>query len=73
MSSGIILTESNAEDVATWCGGLAVVQHDALDNDRTTAGVNVPTKEGVQRAQVGDLIVREGDGTFRIEKESQWK
>jgi hypothetical protein len=68
MSSGIILTEANAEDLAVWCGGRAVVQHDALDNDRTTAGVNVPTKQGVQRAQVGDLIVRQNDGTFRIEK-----
>lgn len=62
------LGESNAEAVAEWCGGRAVVQHNALDLSLTTPGVNVLTKNGVERAQVGDTIVCENDGSYRIER-----
>jgi len=63
-----MLTENNAESIAEWCGGRAVVQHNALDYDLTTPGVNVPVGDEVQRAQVGDTVIRNHDGSFRIEK-----
>lgn len=70
MSTGIILREDNADKIAEWCGGLLVVQHDALDYEKTTPGVNILTENGVERAQVGDLIVRE-HGTFRIVRQKE--
>jgi hypothetical protein len=62
------LTEDNAQEVAQWCGGRAVIQHDALDHDVTTPGVNVPVGDSVQRAQVGDMVIRNDDGSFQIFK-----
>lgn len=63
-----MLTAHNADFIAKWCRGRAVVQHDALDESSTTTGVNVPVGDGVQRAQVGDMVIREHDGSFRIHK-----
>lgn len=62
------LGENNAEAIAEWCGGKAVVQHNALDLTLTSHAVNVLTKNGVERAQLGDTIVCENDGTYRIER-----
>lgn len=65
------LTRMNAEQIAEWCGGRAVVQHDALDHDLTTPGVNVPVGDEVQRAQVGDMVIRQHDGSFRIARPNE--
>lgn len=67
-SEARILTRDNAEFIAHWCGGRAVIQEDALDSSLTTPGVNVPTADGVQRAQVGDMVIRNHDGSYRIHK-----
>ena len=64
-----IITYTNAEEVADWCGGRSVVQHDALDHEATITGVNVPTRDNVQRASVGDMVIRNHDGSFSILKE----
>ena len=63
------LTEGNAEEIASWCGGRAVVQHNAIEYDQTTTGVNVQTPQGVKRAQVGDKVIRYHDGSFQIERQ----
>lgn len=68
MTLGRVLTADNAEEMAAWCGGRAVVQHDALDDASTTTGVNVPVGDRVERAQVGDMVIRDNDGSFRILK-----
>lgn len=60
------LTEKNAEELAQWCGGRLVNEHHALDHSETTPGINVPVAGGVQRASVGDTIVRKNDGTFTV-------
>jgi hypothetical protein len=62
------LTEDNAEELAAWCGGRAVVTHDALDRSKTSPGINVPCGEDVERAMVGDMIIRNDDGSFRVFK-----
>jgi hypothetical protein len=63
-----MLMEQNADDIAHWCGGRVVVQHDALDDSITTHAVNVPTIPGiVERAQPGDII-RLHDGCFSVHK-----
>lgn len=63
------LTRSNADEIAEWCGGRRVVQHDALDDSTTFPAVNVPVGDEVERAQLGDVIIRNPDGTFRIDRQ----
>lgn len=62
------LTENNAEELAHWCGGRLVREHDALDHSKSTPGINVPVGNDVQRASVGDTIIRKNDGKFEIFK-----
>lgn len=62
------LTERNAAELADWCGGRLVTEHDALDGSKTFPGINVPTKDGVERASVGDTLIHKSDGTFEIYK-----
>lgn len=63
------LTANNALEIAEWCGGRRVVQHDALDESVTFPAVNVPVGNEVERAQVGDVIIQNPDGTFRIHRQ----
>lgn len=64
------LTENNAAELADWCGGRLVMEHDALDDDKTSPGINVLVDGDVRRASVGDTLICKNDGTFRIIKTS---
>lgn len=66
-----MLTPLNADEIAEWCGGRAVMQHNALEHDLTTPGVNVLVGDEVKRAQVGDTVIRGHDGTFRIDRSTR--
>lgn len=68
-SQGWIVSETNAEQIAAWCGGRAVVQHDALDPDKLIPGVNVPVGDKVERAMIGDIVIRKNDGSYEIVKQ----
>jgi hypothetical protein len=68
VSEGRILTHGNGWELASWCGGGLVTEHDALDESKTSPGINVPVGDGVQRASLGDTIIRKHDGTFEIFK-----
>jgi hypothetical protein len=70
-SEGRIVTGSNTAEIAAWCGGRQVVQHDALDHDKITYGINVPVGDEVERASEGDMVIRNHDGSFRIHKQ-EW-
>lgn len=59
-----LLTPDNAEAVAVWCGGVSVIEHDALRHEITFVAVNVPTALGMARAQEGDWVVRRVTGDF---------
>lgn len=67
------LTQLNVEAVAVWCGGVSVVEHDAFNHETTFAAINVPTIEGMVRAQEGDWVVRDPQGHFYVEKDSIFK
>lgn len=58
------LTPENAEAVSVWCGGVLVMEHDALRHEVTFVAINVPTALGVRRAQEGDWIIRRTTGDF---------
>jgi hypothetical protein len=68
-SQARILTNDNGRELAHWCGGRLVAEHDALDDSKTSPGINVPVGNDVQRASVGDTIIRKHDGTFEIFKQ----
>jgi hypothetical protein len=63
-----VLTRANAEELTQWCGGLPVVEHDALDHEKTFPAINVPYGDGAKRASLGDTIVRMHDGSFEVFK-----
>lgn len=60
------LTAENAAALERWCGGKLVTEYDALDPTKTSPGINVPVGDGVERASVGDTLIRKNDGTFEI-------
>lgn len=62
------LTEKNAVELAHWCGGRLVKEVDAIDSAKSSPGINVPTRDGVERARVGDILIRTSDGKFDIVK-----
>jgi hypothetical protein len=61
-----VLTASNADELAEWCEGQKVIEHDALDRNKTSPGINLLCGSEVKRASVGDTIIRRNDGTFAI-------
>lgn len=67
-SEAKILTSENAVDLAKWCRGRIVTEEDAISPSITTPGINVPVKDGVHRASVGDTIIHNSDGTFSVYK-----
>jgi hypothetical protein len=70
-SEGRIVTENTVHDIAQWCGGRVVIQHDALDHEKTVPAVNVPVKNEVHRASIGDVVIQNHDGSFQIHK-TEW-
>jgi len=66
------LTVNNSVELALWCGGLRIMQFDALDDSKPAIpAVNVPTDNGVQRAHIGDTIIQNPDGSFQIQKRTE--
>ena len=51
------LTESNFVEAAFWVGGRISEEKDALDPKKITHSLLVPTRNGVERAYAGDVIV----------------
>jgi hypothetical protein len=68
-SEARVLTRDNALQVAAWCKGRVVGEQDALDTSVLTPGINLQVHTGdIQRASMGDTIIRRNDGTFEIFK-----
>lgn len=58
------LTKANVDDLSLWCGGRAIVEIDALNDELEYVGINIPTLEGVMRASEGDYIIKGVKGEF---------
>lgn len=68
-SEAKLVSERNIGEVAVWCGGVIVGEHDALDHSVTNPALNLRTMNGeIERAHVGDTIIKNHDGTFQIWK-----
>lgn len=61
-------TPTNAEALAAWCGGKVSEEIDALDPEKKTLAVNFQAKDSVERAYVGDLLIR-GDGYYSVHRQ----
>lgn len=68
MEEARTLTKENAVEIAEWCDGILVEELDSLDHSATSPGINLMCVVSVQRASVGDVIIRGHDGKFRIYK-----
>jgi len=57
-------TRLTADDIAAWCGGFVIA--DAKPSDPTDVywALDIPTLEGVMRANLGDFIIRGVRGEF---------
>lgn len=55
---------TNGEAVAKWCGGRNRFEAKASDHTDVAEWINIPTLEGVMRANLGDWIIRGVQGEF---------
>jgi hypothetical protein len=62
------LTKENVKEVAAWCNGQEVLEHDALDSSKTFVGLNLDTAMGRRRASEGDFIILHPTGEFYVHK-----
>jgi hypothetical protein len=62
------VSKENASFLAEWCGGTLVNEQDALLPHINTPGINVPVGDNVERASMGDTIIRKNDGSFEVVK-----
>lgn len=67
-SEARLVSASNIEEVAEWCGGVVVTEHDAFDHSITNPALNVGTIKDIERAHIGDTIIKNHNGTFQIWK-----
>ena len=69
----MILTRHNVAEVAAWCGGRVVREVSPRDHTDVYIALDIPTLEGVMRAQTmdpsgryphGDVVIRGVQGEF---------
>ena len=61
------VTPTNVREVAAWCGGRVISEAKPSDPTDVYVGLDIPTLEGVMRAQTyhgGDYVIRGVQGEF---------
>ena len=61
------VTPTNVREVAAWCGGRVISEAKSSDPTDVYVGLDIPTLEGVMRAQTyhgGDYVIRGVQGEF---------
>jgi hypothetical protein len=58
------LDRANCEAIARWCGGRSAMEAKPSDPSDVAQWVEIPTLEGVMRAQIGDWVIRGVKGEF---------
>lgn len=69
-SEARLVSEANIQEVAEWCGGSIVTEHDGLDHSATNLAFNVQTTKEIERAHIGDTVIKNHNGTFQLWKAS---
>lgn len=65
--------QENYEAIAEWCGGVAVVEHDAIVHSMHFPAVNVPCLDGIERAQEMAWVVKYPAGHFRTFRDAVFR
>lgn len=65
-SEARVVSKYNIAGVAEWCGGVVVIEHDSLDHSITNPALNLRTTKEIERAHIGDTIIKNHDGSFSI-------
>lgn len=60
----ILFTTSNGSAIAQWCGGRNRFEEKASDPTDVAEWIDIPTLEGVMRANLGDYVIRGVKGEF---------
>lgn len=62
-----LLTAENVDEVARWCGGRVLREESPRDRSDVSIMLDIPTLEGITRAQVADPTGRypHGDAVIR--------
>lgn len=67
-SEARVVSAANIAEVAEWCMGKVVIEHDALDHSVTNPALNLRTIKEIERAHIGDTIIKNHNGTFQLWK-----
>ncbi len=69
----IQVTPERVDDAVLWCGGVKVIEKDAINPESTFVAINVPTENDIQRAQEGDYVVKDNYGNFHVVKKDKFE
>jgi hypothetical protein len=67
-SEARLVSATNIREVAAWCGGMMVEEIDPFDDAVTNLAFNLKTETDIDRAHIGDTIIRNHNGTFQLWK-----
>jgi hypothetical protein len=67
----MLLTPELATVISVWCSGVLVEEIDPFNGNRQP-GINVPCKDEVKRASVGDRVIRREDKSFDVIKPNEF-
>jgi hypothetical protein len=67
-SEARLVSEANIREVAAWCGGMMVEEIDPFDDAVTNPAFNVQTIKEIERAHIGDTLIKNHNGTFQLWK-----
>lgn len=68
----MLLTPEMATVISVWCNGVLVEEIDPFDSSKRQPGVNVPCKDEIKRASVGDRVIRREDKSFDVVKPNEF-
>lgn len=69
----MMLSPQLATVISVWCGGTVVEEIDPFDPEKRQPGINVPCKDEIKRASLGDYVIRREDKTFDVVGPNEFK
>ena len=69
----MLVSEQLANVISVWCSGVVVEEIDPFDSNKRQPGINVPCKDEVKRASIGDYVIKREDKTFDVIKPNEFQ
>lgn len=67
------LTSELIKVAAVWSDAIEVEEIDPFDDNNRFPALNLQTRQGVQRASLGDYILKYPDGSFDVQKPGEFQ